>query len=105
MAPVAFLYYISGMKKTELIKRWKSREGNRLQEQVLQALQKGKSLNAVPGLSKHVGRWDLRGITLSSLQKQRNIDIEGHHLTQNFGSLQVKQVSLQSVDFSYATLD
>ncbi|MEM6360289.1 MAG: hypothetical protein AAF731_09370 [Bacteroidota bacterium] len=52
------------MTKKELTNRWKSSEGQHILSEVLSKLSTNKSLDAIKGLEKYAGRWDLRGAAL-----------------------------------------
>lgn len=92
------------MTKQELVKRWKTEEGQTKLKQIIECLVKGKPLSSVVGFEKHAGRWDLRGAQLSTLENEKRIEAGGHGVTQRFGSLKLKSVKVESVDFSYADL-
>src|SRR5690554_7164583 len=88
------------MNKQELIKRWETVEGKLQQEAIISCLTKGTPLSSIPNLEKNIGRWDLRGAKLSILQKEREINVEQHSLIQKSGSLKLKNVVLENIDFS-----
>ncbi len=61
-------------------------------------------MSSVSGLEKYVGRWDLRGAQLSTLKDERKIEANGHSLSQKFGTLKLKNVNVESIDFSYTDI-
>ncbi|GAA5030078.1 hypothetical protein GCM10011506_18900 [Marivirga lumbricoides] len=87
-----------------LINRWKSQEGKYLLSEVLSKLSCNKSLDTIKGLEKYAGRWDLRGAPLSTLKSERKIEGEGTSFTQKYGSLKLKNIHVESIDFSYADI-
>ena len=92
------------MTKKELINRWKSSKGQHVLSEVLSKLSGNKSLETIKALDKHAGRWDLRGATLSTLKIERKIEGESTSLTQKYGTLKLKNVGVESIDFSYADI-
>lgn len=91
------------MNKTQLIKRWKTEEGKKLLQSIICSLQEGRSLDVLK-IAKYNGRWDLRGAELSVLKKEKKIETSGHSFSQKLGSLKLKKVYLQSIDFSYSNI-
>jgi uncharacterized protein YjbI with pentapeptide repeats len=92
------------MNKTELIKRWQTKEGNELLQKVIHYLNNGKSLYNIEGLEKQNDRFDLRGAKLSVIKKENNIEVSGHSLSLKTGSLKLNNIVLESVDFSFADI-
>jgi uncharacterized protein YjbI with pentapeptide repeats len=92
------------MTKQELTKRWKTDEGKVKLKQAIECLTKGKTLSSIEGLEKYAGRWDLRGAQLSTLENEKRIESGGHGVTQKFGTLKLKSVRVESIDFSYTDL-
>lgn len=71
-------------------------EGIKLHQTIIECLLKNKELTSIKGLTKHEGRWDLRGITTPADQYSG-----GSSLQKPFT---VRNVSLENVDLSYAVL-
>jgi uncharacterized protein YjbI with pentapeptide repeats len=92
------------MIKRELVKRWLTTEGASRLGSISDCLKNGTSLESVKGLEKYAGRWDLRGAQLSTLKDEKRIESGGHGVTQRFGSLKLKNRSIDGVDFSYADI-
>lgn len=92
------------MTKQELTKRWKTSEGEMRLKKAMDCLIKGKSLSSVGSMEKYAGRWDLRGAQLSKLESEKKIEVEGHSVTQKFGTLKLKGIKIESVDFSHTDI-
>lgn len=92
------------MTKRELIKRWESPEGRVKLTKVINILKKGINLHAVEGLEKYAGRWDLRGAKLSKLEDKKIIESGRHKASLKTGSLKLKRINLESIDFTYSDL-
>ena len=92
------------MTKKELIKRWETIDGQLLQAKILNCLKKSTPLSSINGLTKHEGRWDIRGAVLSHIEHEREINAEGHSLVMKTGSLKLKNIEIDSVDFSFCDI-
>lgn len=88
----------------DLVKRWTTQQGKEQLENIIYCLETGQPLASVTGIKQFVGRWDLRGAKLSTLANKRTIGAGKHELTQRFGTLRLKQVSIESIDFSFADI-
>jgi len=85
------------MKLTEkqLKERWETDEGKNLSKEIIAAIKKQKNLNAVKGIEKIEGRFDLRGISFPK-------EIIGEIVV---GSLKFKKITLENIDFSLADIE
>ena len=91
------------MNKNQLIKRWKTEEGKALLKSIKNSLQIGQPLDILK-IEKHNGRWDLRGAELSVLKKENRIEVSGHGFSQKQGSLKLKKINLENIDFSFSNI-
>jgi uncharacterized protein YjbI with pentapeptide repeats len=92
------------MNKHELKKRWLSNNGKQTNAEVLKCLERGIPLFNVKSLEKYCGRWDLRGAKLSTLEKEKKIKAGDYGTILKYGSLKLKNVAINSIDFSYADI-
>lgn len=92
------------MMKKELLNRWSKEENIAILKEVLGCLASGRNLSVVKGLEKYADRWDLRGAPLSTVVKEREIEIDGRKLIQKSGSLKLKGTSIEAIDFSHSNI-
>jgi uncharacterized protein YjbI with pentapeptide repeats len=88
----------------KLVERWKTKEGDKMLEKILNCLERGVPLSKVKYLEKYVGRWDLRGAKLSKSHHERIIEANNLKLKQNFGTLVLRDVLVENIDFSYSDI-
>lgn len=88
----------------KLVSRWNEVYEKKILKEALGCLASKRNLSAVQGLEKHADRWDLRGALLSTVVKEREIEIDGRKLIQKFGSLKLKGTSIASIDFSHSNI-
>ncbi|MDN5216397.1 pentapeptide repeat-containing protein [Fulvivirgaceae bacterium BMA12] len=92
------------MIKRELIDRWKTVEGQQLLAKIIVVIIHNRSLEEVQGLEKYADRWDLRGATLSIQKTERKIEGAGTSFTERYGTLKLKNLVVESIDFSHADI-
>jgi len=90
--------------KAQLINRWKSGDGFILAQQIKSSLLNGEPLDKLNGIEKIGYHLDLRGITLSELEKEHLLESGNHRASFKTGSLKIKKTQLDAVDFSFSTL-
>jgi hypothetical protein len=88
-------------KKNDLVKRWNTKEGKAMLSNIINVLEKGGALDSINGLQQIDGRWDLRGATLSTLKSENVLKIDQYKYSQKRGSLRLRNVVIQSIDFSF----
>lgn len=93
------------MKKIkELKSRWLTDEGQKKVQIIIDTLKKKSKLSDLTFLETYDGRIDLRGIQLSTLDKEIKISSGNHSVIQKYGTLKLKKNLLSSVDFSYSDI-
>lgn len=89
-------------KKT-LIERWQTDKGQKLLNDIIQHLKKGKSFGELNGLEKFEDKFDLRGINFPKTSTEYLY--KGKLTNQITGSLSFNKAEIDNVDFSYADLE
>ena len=102
-AQEVLVYYIN-MNIQEIKKRWLSNDGENTIKMVLRCLERGLALSSIKGLEMYCGRWDLRGAKLSSLEKEKRINIDSYSYSHKLGTLKVRNCNYASIDFSFADI-
>jgi uncharacterized protein YjbI with pentapeptide repeats len=88
----------------ELYKRWETKKGIELLSNIIDCLNKGKSLSTINNLEKYNNRWDLRGAKLSLIEKENNVKIANHRFSQKTGSLKLINYIFENIDFSFSEI-
>ncbi|GAA5030081.1 hypothetical protein GCM10011506_18910 [Marivirga lumbricoides] len=91
------------MAGKDLIKRWDSDEMKILRSKVLKYIRSNKPFDGL-GLGKIAGRWDLRGIRFPKPKKKEKLKVNGGDLDLKKRTYNLANVSLHSIDFSYADI-
>lgn len=100
-------YFIRNMNMNnikELQDRWLTNEGQNKVQIIIDSLKKNIELSNLKFLETYCGRVDLRGIKLSSIEKEKKIVSNSHTFIQRFGTLKLKNNLLSSIDFSYSDI-
>lgn len=88
----------------ELINRWNSEQGKALLAEIIKNISMGIPLESIIGLNKYLGRWDLRGAKLSKIETKQKIESGKYDFIKTTGTFRVKNITLESIDFSFADI-
>lgn len=92
------------MKKSELINRWQTENGQAVLKSFVKSINNNRPLDNIIGLEKHADKWDLRGANFSALLNEQSVTYKQFEYNQNESYFKFKNGTLKAIDFSYANL-